>query len=408
MHGSYRNVSLEAIALHAQTLGMTASDELAQGLPTRITQLPRSPIRALLDVHRDENTLDLGGGIPCPSLFPSEALARLAPAVIEEHPESSLQYAPTEGLLPLRRWLCARLRARGMPCEPERLLITHGSQQALGALAQVVACPSRPVAFEQPGYPGARQAFALAQAPLLPLEVTEEGWDLSLFDRSSPASVYVVAHHHNPTGRGASDSSKQQLAALTETRGCFLIEDDAYAELDFTKPSLRPAVADAPHYGVLVGSLSKTLCPGLRLGFIVAPPCLVDPLVRTLQATSLQPGTLAQHLALALLESLDWDQHLSRLRSVYAERMALLSQHCLALGLAHVQPQGGFYLWVRTRGNATTTAQHLARQGVLTVPESAFRLSTTPESDEHLRLSFTRYRNPTDARLRQALASVPS
>jgi 2-aminoadipate transaminase len=382
---------------------MTASNHASLRFSARVSRLPGSPIRALLSVARDENTLDLGGGIPCPRLFPNDTLARVAEEVVSCHAESALQYAPTEGLLPLREFIAAQLTRRGLSLSAEQIIITQGSQQAIFAVAQVVASPQLTVAFEQPGYPGARQAFALAEAPLVPLPVTPEGWDLDALTKTRPASAYVVAHHHNPTGRTATTWSKQRLATLAETCGFFLIEDDAYAELGFLGSRLRPMVADAPRYGILVGSFSKTLCPGLRVGFIAAPPTLVAPLVRVLQASSLQPGTLAQHITLGLVETLDWDAHLTRLRTTYAVRQRLLSAHCRTLHLEHDAPDGGFFLWVKTHGPATVVARELAQRGVLGVPESAFRLPTEGTADCHLRLSFTRYEDQDEGRLRRAL-----
>jgi 2-aminoadipate transaminase len=271
------------------------------------------------------------------------------------------------------------------------VLVTQGSQQGLSAIAGVLISRGDEVYLEQPVYPGALQAFCFAEAKLEALPVTSTGWELESLRNAAPKALYVIAHHQNPTGRRASEEQKAELARFAERTGTFVVEDDAYGELPFDDASLRPLVADCPNFGVLVGSFSKTLSPGLRIGYIVVPPKLRDSVVKTLQAATLQPGTLAQYLVDDLLDGLDFDAHLARLRRCYAERARALSRRLGDLGFQHETPRGGFFLWVETRGPATATAATLAAKGLLVVPESAFRATTLPGEDRHLRLAFCRY-----------------
>ncbi|HEY5959427.1 MAG TPA: PLP-dependent aminotransferase family protein, partial [Polyangiaceae bacterium] len=281
----------------------------------RAMALPGSPIRALLSSARGELPLDLGGGIPDPVLFPRELMANAAENLLTKHSALVLQYAPTEGLAPLRERIALRLMQRGCEIAPDQILITHGSQHALATVAALLTSPTRSVALEQPVYPGAEQAFALAQAPRMHLPVTEQGWAIDAIAGRKPAAIYVIANHQNPTGRRANREQREQLAAFARAVSAYVIEDDAYGELDFTETdtqirmvsdvtagaaSSRPLIADLPERGILLGTFSKTLCPGLRVGWIAAPRPLIEPLVRMLQASSLQPGTFAQHLALGV------------------------------------------------------------------------------------------------------------
>jgi len=263
-------------------------------LAARALNLPESPIRALLSSHVTPGTLDLGGGHPAPELFPRELLRDAAERLLSDGLNGALQYASTEGLPELRHYIRDRLERRGLTLNPDQILITQGSQHALSTVALVLGAPERLALLEQPGYPGAHQAFALSQCRLGVLQVTADGWDLDPMATTNPTLVYVIPHFQNPTGRRATSAQMKQLTGEASRRDCFVIEDDAYAELAFDQVLSRPLVADCPDRGILLGSFSKTLCPGLRLGFIAAPKALVSPLSRALQSTTLQPGTLAQ------------------------------------------------------------------------------------------------------------------
>ncbi|MGC4063206.1 MAG: PLP-dependent aminotransferase family protein [Polyangiaceae bacterium] len=294
------------------------------------------------------------------------------------------------------------------PSRQAEILVTQGSQHGLSTLAAVLVSRGEEVLLEQPVYPGALQAFSLAEAKIAGLAVTETGWALEGLNATSSKAIYVISHHQNPTGRRATAEQKAELAAFAERTGTFVIEDDAYGELAFDDAVLRPLVADCPNLGVLVGSFSKTLSPGLRLGYVVVPRVLRDVVVKTLQATALQPGTLTQYLVDDLLGSLDYDAHLTELRRCYGARATALSRRLESLGWPHLRPAGGFFLWVETRGLATEMATLLAKQGLIAVPESAFRCPSLAREDRHLRLAFSRYLDDDPSRnaLRSALSAA--
>lgn len=358
-------------------------------------------------MHRDHDTLDLGGGIPDLSLFPSDQFAEITARVVRDDAANALQYAPTEGLAPLRDFIAGRLNQRGCQVSAEQVIITHGSQQALAAAASLLTGPTRPAAVEQPGYPGALQAFSLAQAPILPFSVTGDGWDLEALYHEHTAAIYVIPNFQNPTGQRASRGACLQLLQYHERSGTFLVEDDAYGELAFGESSTRPLLADARTRGLLLGTFSKTLCPGMRVGWLVAPLGLVGPAVRVLQALSLQPGTLAQHLAWELIQHLDYDAHLARLRDTYHTRACALRARCEQLGLPSELPSGGLFLWVRTAGDASKLARVAAINGVFSVPEAGFRHPLHPGADCHLRLAYSRYLDLPAQRERLTHAFAP-
>ena len=359
-------------------------------LAPRALALPPSPIRALLNVRVEDPGLDFGGGIPDPALFPTLALTEASYRVLNEKSASALQYAPTEGLPELREFIAQRLRGRGYYVEPSDVFVTHGSQHALCAITQVLGSRNKRAMLEQPVYPGALQALTLAECPVFPLPVTQEGWELDAIGRTNPDLLYVIPHFHNPTGRCATAEQKRKLALLAQNKGVYVIEDDAYGELDFDGRIQQPLVSECPEFGVLVGSFSKTLCPGLRLGYVIAPKSIQAALVATLQTTALQPGTLTQYLALELLSLIDYESHLRRIREHYRCRAEALSRVCQKYEFWHRQATGGFFLWVKTRSDAKEVAIAMAKRGIKTVPENAFRFDGLREKGWHLRLAFPR------------------
>jgi 2-aminoadipate transaminase len=368
---------------------MDASNRI-EPLAPRALALPPSPIRALLNVRVEDPVLDFAGGIPDPALFPTSALTEASCRVFNAKSASALQYAPTEGLSELREFIAQRLRGRGYYIEPSDVFVTHGSQHALCAVTQVLGSRNKRAMLEQPVYPGALQAFTLAECPVFPLPVTQEGWELDAIGRTNPDILYVIPHFHNPTGRCATPEQKRKLALSAQKRGIYVIEDDAYGELDFDGCVQKPLVSECPDFGVLVGSFSKTLCPGLRLGYVVAPKAIQSALVATLQTTALQPGTLTQYLASELLSLIDYESHLRRLREHYRSRAEALSRVCQKYEFWHRQATGGFFLWVETKLDAKDVAKAMAERGMKTVPENAFCFDNLCKQGSHLRLSFPR------------------
>lgn len=367
----------------------------ASELAPRLGSIVGSPLRALLSSAEKPALFDLAGGIPDPDLFPREAFAHAAERVLGPEAGQALQYAPTEGLMGLREWFAARLRLRGAEVDAEQILITHGSQHALSTVALLLGDRGRPVAIEQPAFLGAEQAFSLTEARILSLPITAEEWDLDAIRGSGVRAVYVNPDYQNPTGRLVSGAARLELARSAEREGAFVVEDDAYAELAFSTKLSRPIFAETDR-GILIGTLSKTLCPGIRVGYIAAPRPLIEPLTRLLQASTLQPGTLAQALALEVLESIDFDAHRGELAATYEARARALRLACQRAGLGAEEPRGGFYLWIATRESGGEMARALLIRGLSAVPESAFRCRGLGGTDGHLRLSFSRF-NPENA-----------
>jgi len=382
---------------------------MAQPLNPQVAGLRSSAIRDLLALTRAPGVLSLAGGLPAVDTFPADRLADLIGGVLRTDAATGLQYGPTEGEPRLRAWIAGYESARAVAApgagaepradvDPGRVVVTSGSQQALDLLARTLVRPGDTVVVEEPAYLGGLQALAAAGARLEPVRTDADGLDVdALADRLGaglrPVAVYTVATFQNPTGAVLSRPRRERLATLAAQYELTVIEDDPYAEIRFGTEVLPPVRAfDTGGHVVTLGSFSKTVAPGLRVGWAVLPERLVGPVTRLKQAADLQTGSLGQAAVGELVaDAAWWAAHLDDVRAAYAGRARALAT---ALGevfgerLQLNAPRGGMFLWGRfTDGTATgpLLAAALAR-GVAFVPGAEFFVGTPDPAS--LRLSF--------------------
>jgi 2-aminoadipate transaminase len=348
-----------------------------------------SAIRDLLAVAERPDVISLAGGLPNPATFPVEALAEATAAVLADRTRGGLQYSATAGLEPLRAWV--------RPDAPDRVVVTNGSQQALELLARALVDPGDEIALADPAYVGALQAFRLAGARLIGAPSDGDGLRVdALADRlaagARPRFVYVVADFDNPSGATLSLERRRALADLADRYGFLVVEDDPYGELRWAGERL-PRIASLTDRAVTLGTVSKILAPGLRVGWGDMPPPLAATLVKLKQAVDLQPGTFSQRIAHhALTRPGFLPAHLALLRTTYEAQCRALSGALRAeLGdrVVFHEPAGGMFLWARILG--TEARPLLARaidQGVAFVPGVEFAVDETAARPDALRLSF--------------------
>lgn len=314
-----------------------------------------SAIRDLLAVTAQPDVISFAGGLPAPELFPVDALRASFDAVFRDEGASALQYGPTEGHAPLRAYLAAQMAARGMHADPENILITTGSQQALDLLGKVLIPRDGAVLVEAPSYVGALQAFTIHEPTFLAVPMDDQGM---LVDdaaaalaaaRTLPALLYTVATFQNPSGVTMSLDRRRALLALCNTHGIPLVEDNPYGDLRYAGeavPSFR--ALQGGEDAVYLGTFSKTLAPGLRVGWVVAPRPLIDRLVMAKQGADLHTDSLAQRAILHYLQHNDLDAQIERLRRVYGERrdamLAALARSFPAEA-RFTHPEGGLFTW---------------------------------------------------------------
>lgn len=370
----------------------------------RAAAMRSSEIRDLLRLADRPDVISLAGGLPDPDGFPVEEMAAVAADLLATTASAApaLQYSSTEGLEPLRAWIAARhAAATGRPTGPDDVLVTTGSQQGLDLLGRVLGDPGDVVVAESPGYLGALQALRAAGLDLVGIDVHRDGLRVhQLADRLDhglrPRIVYTVPTFQNPTGTTLPDDRRRALAALADEHGFVVIEDSPYAALRFRGEAVRPVAAHSDRV-LSLGTFSKTLAPGLRLGWIVGPPEVIEAAVRAKQAVDLHTSGLSQHVALRLVERDDWyDRHVARLAGRYGERAAAL-RAALVGRLGHrlevTDPDGGMFLWATPRpGSAPIDARALLplaiEAGTAFVPGDAFAAGDPAPLRGAMRLSF--------------------
>jgi 2-aminoadipate transaminase len=366
-------------------------------LAARARAVGGSPVRDILAVTARPEVINFAGGLPAPELFDAKGIAAAYEAVLAEAPARALQYSTTEGEPALRDALAARTTARGLPTGPDDLLVTTGSQQALSLLATALVEPGDTVLVENPCYLAALQAFGFAGARVLAVPGDEHGVDPGalgeLVVRERPKLLYTVPTFQNPTGRTLPAGRRAAVAAVAARHGLWIVEDDPYGELRYEGERL-PWIAAHPgaeDRTVLLGSFSKVMAPGLRLGWLRAPGELRRACAVAKQAADLHTPTVNQLAAARYLADNDLDAHVARVAGVYRERRdAMLSGLAAALPTGSVwnRPEGGMFLWARLPQPYDTTAllPRVVRQNVAYVPGAPFYAGTPDRTT--LRLCF--------------------
>ncbi|WOT35150.1 aminotransferase-like domain-containing protein [Streptomyces coeruleorubidus] len=366
-------------------------------LAARARSVGGSPVRDILAVTARPEVINFAGGLPAPELFDAEGIAAAYRAVLAEEPARALQYSTTEGEPTLRAALADRTTARGLPTAPDDLLVTTGSQQALSLLATALLEPGDTVLVENPCYLAALQAFGLAGARIVAVPGDEHGVDPEALEdlvaRERPKLLYTVPTFQNPTGRTLPASRRAAVADVAARRGLWIVEDDPYGELRYEGERL-PWIASHPgaeDRTVLLGSFSKVMAPGSRLGWLRAPGELRRACAVAKQAADLHTPTVNQLAAARYLADHDLDAHLTRVAGVYRERRdAMLAglPGALPEGSVWTRPEGGMFLWARLPEPYDTTAllPQVVRHDVAYVPGAPFHAGTPDRAT--LRLCF--------------------
>ncbi|MER6139101.1 PLP-dependent aminotransferase family protein [Streptomyces sparsogenes] len=366
-------------------------------LAARAASVAGSPVRDILALTARPEVISFAGGLPAAELFDAEAIRAAFDRVLAESPREALQYSTTEGDPGLRAATAARLTARGLPTDPDELLVTSGSQQALTLLATALLEPGDVVLVENPTYLAALQCFSFAGARIVSVPSDEDGLDPAALDelveRERPKLLYTIPTFQNPTGRTLPAERRRAVAEIAERRGLWLVEDDPYGELRFAGEPV-PWIASHPEAAdrtVLLGSYSKIMAPGLRLGWLRAPGALRRACVIAKQAADLHTPTVTQMAAARYLADTDLDAHLARVRDAYGERRdALLAGlgDALPEGSRWNRPEGGMFVWAALPEgyDATERLRVAVEHDVAYVPGAPF-FAAAPDPAA-MRLSF--------------------
>lgn len=352
-----------------------------------------SVIREILKVTERPDIISFAGGLPSPHSFPVEAFEAAWNKVMREHPRAALQYAASEGYAPLREWVAASLP---WDVHPDQVLITTGSQQGLDLVGKTLIDEGSRIMVQTPSYLGALQAFSAYQPEVVSLPNDEQGLKLQALEdehlRYAGRFLYVLSNFQNPTGLTLPLQRREELARDCQALGLPIVEDNPYGELWFDTPPPPPVSSFAPELSLYLGSFSKVLAPGLRLGFVVAPKEVYPKLLQAKQASDLHSPSLNQRLAYEVLSQPGFmDEHLPRIRALYKEQCAAMLtalQRYMPEGVSWNSPKGGMFLWVRLPAtmNAAALLPAAVENGVAYVPGAAFYDSHAEPNT--LRLSF--------------------
>ena len=368
----------------------------------RLQHVETSAIRALFKLLGQPGIISFAGGFPDANLCDRQGLQAAAQVAYEQHAAAALAYGATEGYAPLREALAQHMQSQSATVQPDDVLVTTGSQQALDLIGKTLIDPGDKVIVEAPTFLATIQCFRLYGAQLIGAPTDDQGVDVTALEQlvaqHRPKLIYLIPTFGNPTGATLSLERRMAVLQLAARTGTVVVEDDPYGELYFDAPpppsllALSAQVPGSREWLVHCGSLSKTLSAGLRLGWMVAPPALRGQAVMCKQFSDANTSTLAQATAAAYLASGALPQALSHVRAAYRERAHAmlhgLQQH-LGPHVTYNQPQGGLFVWARFTApgaNSTLLSQRAAEQGVAFVPGAPF-FATQPDTAA-FRLSF--------------------
>ena len=373
-------------------------------LAQRAAKMNPSVIREILKVTEKPGIISLAGGLPAPQTFPIESFAQAAAQVLAHEGAAALQYAASEGFGPLRQAVADFLP---WDVHPDQILITTGSQQALDLVAKVLIDEGSRVLVETPTYLGALQAFTPMEPRIEAVASDDEGVlvdDLAAKVGSGGTRarfLYVLPNFQNPTGRTMTEARRQHLVERAAELGLPILEDNPYGDLWFDQPPPKPLTARNPEGCIYMGSFSKVLAPGLRLGFLVAPQHIYPKLLQAKQAADLHTPSFNQRLVAEVMKNGFLDRHVPTIRALYKRQceamLGALEEQLAPLGVSWNRPDGGMFLWLRLPAgmSALELLPRAVEHNVAFVPGAAFyaqdadartlRLSFVTASEEQIR-----------------------
>jgi 2-aminoadipate transaminase len=359
----------------------------------RAQQLQSSAIREILKVTMRPEIISFAGGLPSPATFPVERMGAAYDSVLSRQGKVALQYGPSDGYAPLREWIADSLSIDGARILPEQVLMLSGSQQGLDLLGKVLIDEGSKVLVETPSYLGALQAFSLYRPEFVSVPTDDSGLlpDVVATIGQGARMLYALPNFQNPTGRSLSAERRSALVEICARLGLPLIEDDPYGALSYRGEPLPKMLTMNPGGVIYMGSFSKVLTPGIRLGYLVAPLPLTRKLEQAKQASDLHTAQLTQMVVHEVIKDGFLTAHIPTIRALYAAQcqamLAALTDFFPAQ-VAWTRPEGGMFIWVTLPGHIDSMKllDEAVAQNVAFVPGAPF-YANTPESNT-LRLSF--------------------
>ena len=320
----------------------------------RIKQTPPSFIRGILKAAESDDVISFAGGLPNPISFPQEALKESMDRVVTDYGSRVFQYATTAGLLGLREYIAQKYQKQyHLDVQPDDIIITTGSQQALDLIGKVLINEGDSIAIEEPGYLGAIQAFSQYQPKFQGVPLLEDGLDIGSLEEVLKAGnvkfAYVVPNFQNPTGLTYSEEKRKAVLELVRKYHCILVEDDPYGELSFDGQIRGYISKDDLKESILLGTFSKTVTPGMRLGFMIIKDEKLRKYINTAkEAADLHSNIFAQYCLWDYVIHNELQEHIQKIRYLYKEQcetMIKAMENYFPADVAFTRPEGGMFIW---------------------------------------------------------------
>lgn len=354
----------------------------------RTQKLKASEIRELLKLTEKPEIISFAGGLPAPELFPLERIAEVTTRVINEKGMIALQYASTDGYLPLREIIVEeRVKPTGVNCTVNNILLTNGSQQALEFSAKLFINKGDIIAVESPSYLGAINAFLPYEPEFLEIPMDENGMlveklEEALANGANIKMIYTIPEFQNPSGITMSVERRKRLTEIAAKYKIPVIEDSPYGELRFEGEKLPSVMSlDKSGYVINLGTFSKTFCPGLRLGWICADEEIIKKYILIKQGADLQCNTLSQVIAAEFMKEYSLDEHIEKIIKVYRKRRDLMlntMKEYFPKEVKYTHPNGGLFTWVELKEGLDTKeiGMEALKENVAFVPGASFFASS--------------------------------
>ena len=375
-------------------------------LSRRISGVQGSIIRELFKLGVDPNMISFGGGNPSAETFPVAEIAEIIDRVLKDNPISVLQYGLSEGYPPLREYMKQYLAKKGIDFENNDLLILSGAQQCCDLVTKALVNEGDVVLTEDPAFIGCLNTFRTYGAKLVGVPMEDDGMDLAALEAALEANpnaklLYMIPNFQNPTGGTTSSEKRAKIYALCAAHGVAIYEDDPYGEIRFSGTPLPPIKAgDSEGIVFYAGSFSKVMAPAFRLGYLVFPKELLQPITVGKQSTDVHSNTLLQHVCYEYMTGYDFEGHLDKARAVYRKKCAHMLAEMDAKfhpDIHFTRPEGGLFImaYLPDGMDAQPFVRKGIEKGVLTVPgvafmadtngiSSGFRLNYSMPSDEQI------------------------
>ena len=378
-------------------IGTKQDNKSCRHFAQRMAKTPKSFIREILKVTENPSIISFAGGLPNPDLIDVQGISLAAATVLGQEGRTVLQYSTTEGYLPLRQFIAERYGKRlGLSVSPDEILITNGSQQCLDLIGKVFIDTGDHIAIERPGYLGAIQAFSLYEPVFHPVNLDKNGLDPVMLARELKAQLvklfYGVPNSQNPSGITYTNERRRELASVFKNTETLFVEDDAYGELNFSGNTLSSLREFLPDQTIITGSFSKILAPGMRLGWVVASPDIMEKLVIAKQASDLHSNYLSQRIAYQYLQQQNIDDHIRKICRMYKTQCNLmidLIREKFPESVDYTVPEGGMFIWLTLPEGISSTRvfEQALNAGVAVLPGTPFY--TDGGGEDTIRLNFS-------------------